>query len=285
MATFTNQATLSYNNTITNSNIVTGDLREVLSVTKTAIVPQYDNNGSVTYAINITNSGTTAFTGLTVTDDLGAYPFGDPAVDVYPLAYTAGSLRYFINGDLQTTPAVTTEQPLTVGGITVPAGGNATLIYQADVTGYAPLDIEGTVTNEVTVNGGGLSAPVSDTETVTAETAPNLSITKAIDPSVVQENAPLTYTLTIQNIGNEPAEATENIVITDTFNPILSNITVTLNGTTLTEGTDYTYDETTGLFSTVAGRVTVPAATFTQNEQGLWVTDPGVAVLTVSGTV
>ena len=50
MATFTNQATLSYNDTITNSNIVTGELLEVLTLTKTAVVPQYDGNGTVTKA-------------------------------------------------------------------------------------------------------------------------------------------------------------------------------------------------------------------------------------------
>ena len=175
MATFTNQATLSYNDTITNSNIVTGELLEVLTLTKTAVVPQYDGNGTVTYVINISNSGTAAFTGLTLTDDLGGYPFGDPEVTLYPLDYTAGSLRYFINGTLQTPPAVTTEEPLVIGGINVPAGGNTTLIYEASVTDTAPPDIEGTVTNTATLSGGGLSTAVTDDETITAEVAPDLT--------------------------------------------------------------------------------------------------------------
>ena len=34
MAIFTNQATLSYNNTTTTSNVVTGEIVEVLSATK-----------------------------------------------------------------------------------------------------------------------------------------------------------------------------------------------------------------------------------------------------------
>ena len=41
MAIFTNQATLSYNNTVTTSNITTGELLEVLSVTKTALSGTY----------------------------------------------------------------------------------------------------------------------------------------------------------------------------------------------------------------------------------------------------
>ena len=36
---------------------------------------------------------------------------------------------------------------------------------------------------------------------------------------------------------------------------------------------DYTYDETTGIFATLPGRVTVPAATYAQAEDGTWVYD------------
>ena len=57
-------------------------------------------------------------------------------------------------------------------------------------------------------------------------------------------------------------------------------------GAVLPEGTDYTYDEATGLFTTVPGVITVPAATYTQDPQtGVWTTVPGTATLTISGTV
>lgn len=283
MATFTNQATLSYNNTTTNSNIVTGELLEVLSITKTAVVDSYDINGTVTYVVSVVNSGTTAFNGLTLTDDLGGTVIGETTV--YPLAYAADSVLYYINGTLQPAPAVTAGPPLTIGGISVPAGGNATIIYEADVTNSASPELEGTIINEATLSGGGLTNAISDTETVTAAIGPNLTITKNISPGSVAENGRLTYTLTVVNIGNEAATADDDIVITDTFDPILSDIIVTLNGTVLTEGTDYTYNETTGEFSTVQGRVTVPAATFTRNPDGAYTSEPGIATLTISGTV
>ena len=73
MATFFNQATLRYNNTITNSNIASGELVEVLAVTKTAVRDTYQVGEDITYAVSILNSGTVPFSGLTVTDDLGAY--------------------------------------------------------------------------------------------------------------------------------------------------------------------------------------------------------------------
>ena len=56
------------------------------------------------------------------------------------------------------------------------------------------------------------------------------------------------------------ADAAAAIVITDTFDPRLTDLTVTLNGTALTAPTQYTYDAATGVFATAAGVVTVPAA-------------------------
>ena len=76
MAQFTNQAQLRYGNSIANSNIAVGELLEVLSASKTAVRKTYGQNDTVTYIITIVNSGTTAFNGLTVTDNLGAYTFG-----------------------------------------------------------------------------------------------------------------------------------------------------------------------------------------------------------------
>ena len=49
MAIFTNQATLSYNNTTTTSNIVTGEIVEVLSAAKNALDDDYRLNDVITY--------------------------------------------------------------------------------------------------------------------------------------------------------------------------------------------------------------------------------------------
>ena len=51
-------------------------------------------------------------------------------------------------------------------------------------------------------------------------------------------------------------------------------------------GTDYTYNETSGEFVTTAGRITVPAAVFTQDATtGIWAINPGVGTLVVTGTI
>ena len=283
MATFTNQATLTYNGNIINSNIATGELVEVLSATKTAVVATYTQGQEVTYVINIVNSGTLAYTGLSITDDLGAYPFG---VDVLvPLTYVGGSVKYYVNGALQPAPGVNPGPPLVVSGLTVPAGGVATIIYVVTTNQFASPEIEGNIVNNATISGGGITE-ITVTETVNAETEAELTITKSICPTSVTENGRLTYTFTIQNIGNTPADVTDAIVVADTFNPVLTDLVVTFNGSAWATPANYSYNPVTGVFSTVAGQITVPAATYTQDPAtGIWITEPGVSVLTVTGTI
>ncbi len=282
MAIFTNQATLSYSGGTVNSNITTGEILEVLSATKTAVEPTYSEGQDTTYIVNVTNSGNTAFTGLILTDDLGAYTFG--ATTVVPLSYLEGSVKYFINGVLQPAPTVAAGPPLVISNITIPANSVATIAYTATANEFASPETTGVITNTVTVSGG--ITPVTASETVPAENAANLSITKSLTPLVVTENGQLTYTFVIQNTGNLDADATDNVVITDLFDPILSNITVTYNGAPWSEPANYTYNEVTGLFATAPGQITVPAATFTQDAvTGAWTITPGTAIITVTGTV
>ena len=283
MAQFTNFATLSYNGGTAESNTVTGELLETLAVTKTALRESYGSPDSMTYAVALVNSGSAALTGLTVTDDLGGYAFGNGTV--YPLAYVAGSAQFFVNGVLQPAPTVTAGPPLSLSGMAVPAGGSGVLLYEAVPTAYAPRGPEATIRNTAAVTGGGLVTPRTATATVQQESRSDLSIRKALSPAAVAENGQLTYTFAVENAGTAAALAGDALVLSDTFDPRLSNLAVALNGTALAEGTDYTYDATTGRFATTAGRITVPAATYTQNADGTWAVNPGSAVLTVTGTV
>lgn len=261
-----------------------GEILEVLSATKTAVMNDYTQGDDVTYVISVVNAGTSPVTGLTVTDDLGAYPFGEQTLT--PLAYVEGSVRMYLNGVLQAAPTVTAGPPLTFFGITIPAESNLILIYEANVTRFAPLRADGSIVNTAVITGTGLPSPLTVRETVTPEEKPELTITKFIEPVPVAENGTLTYRFLIQNHGNTQAVATDNVAVRDLFDPILSNLTVTLDGTPLTLGTDYTYDQATGEFTTTPSRITVPAATYEQDAQtGAWVITPGVTTLTVTGTV
>lgn len=284
MAQFTNQAQLSYNNATINSNVAVGEVLEVLSAAKTAVTETYMQGDTVTYVISAVNAGATPLGDITVSDNLGAYTFGETTL--YPLSYVNGSVRLYIDGVLQAAPAVTAGPPLVVSGITIPAGGNMVLIYETTVSEFAPLGEEDSIVNTATVSGSSISTPLVVTETVTPVAEPQLSITKSINPVPVAENGIVTYTFVIRNNGNAPADAAANVTLTDMFLPILSDLTVQLDGVTLSEGTGYTYAITEGAFATVPGVITVPAATYTQDPTtGVWSVTPGVTTLTVTGTI
>ena len=284
MAIFSNQATLTYNGNTTNSNIAFGEILDVLAVTKTAIEGTYTPGDLVTYVVTLRNTGNTALTGLTVTDDSGGYDLN--GTTVYPLTYEEDSAALFTDGIPQAAPTVTAGPPLVITGITVPANGDAVLVYQARANTFADPAADGMIDNTVTVTGDGITTPITATETVTAATAADLTITKSITPTQVVDNDRVTYTFVIQNTGNEAVVATDNAAITDLFDPILTDLVVTFNGDVWTEGADYNYNEATGLFTTVPGRILVPAATYTQDSTtGEYTLTPGVVTLTVTGTI
>lgn len=284
MAIFSNQATLTVNGNATNSNIAYGEILDVLTATKTAVEGSYTPNGVVTYVVTLRNTGNVTLSGLTVTDDLGGYLFN--GTTLYPLTYEADSAALFVDGVPQAAPTVVAGPPLVISGINVPAGGDAVLVYQARANSFADPTATGTIVNTVNVTGDGLSAPVTATETVTIALAPMLSISKSITPAQVVDNDRVTYTFVIQNYGNQAVVATDDAVVTDTFDPILTALVVTFNGTPWTQDTQYTYDQVSGLFATVPGQITVPAATYTQDPvTGAYTSVPGISVLTVSGTI
>ena len=284
MAIFTNQATLSYNGNSANSNIAYGELLDVLVATKTAVEGSYTPGQLVTYVVTLRNTGNAPLTGLVVTDDLGGYDFN--GTTVYPLTYEAGSAVLFTNGVPQAAPAVTAGPPLVFSDITVPAGGDVVIVYQAQANAFADPAVGGSIDNTLTVTGDGLSAPITANETVVANAEPVLSISKSITPVQVVDNDRVTYTFVIQNSGNRAVVATDDAAITDTFDPILSALTVTFDGAVWTQGVQYNYNETTGLFTTVPGQILVPAATYSQDPlTGAYTATPGIATLIVTGTI
>ena len=238
----------------------------------------------MTYVVTLRNTGNAPLTGLVVTDDLGGYDFN--GTTVYPLTYEAGSAVLFTNGVPQAAPAVTAGPPLVFSDITVPAGGDVVIVYQAQANAFADPAVGGSIDNTVTVTGDGLSAPITANETVVANAEPVLSISKSITPVQVVDNDRVTYTFVIQNSGNRAVVATDDAAITDTFDPILTALTVTFDGTVWTQGVQYNYNETTGLFTTVPGQILVPAATYSQDPlTGAYTATPGIATLIVAGTI
>ena len=283
MATFYNQATLTYNGVTKSSNITSAEITEVISAEKTAVRGTYSPGDSIVYVISMINTGGVPLTGLTVTDDLGEYEAGEQTL--VPLTFVEGSLLYYVNGELQTAPTVASQSPLTFSGIELPAQGTAKIIYETKVNEYASPETGGSVTNTAVISTDAQAVLATVTETVTAAASAQLDISKSVAPLTVVENGRVTYTFIIANTGNTAAEAADNAVVTDVFTPALDGLEVTFNGSEWTEGVDYTYEADTGTFVTSDGRITVPAAQYARSGQGGYIVTPGTSVLTVSGTL
>ena len=283
MAVFQNQASLRYRGLTTQSNITSGEITDNAGFVKTAVSQGYTPDGRITYVLSLTNGGTEDMNALVITDDLGAYSYEGQTL--YSLAYTENSLQFYLNGELQPAGALTVipGPPLTVDGLDLPAGANAVLVYEAQVTPYAPLGDAAVITNTATLTDGTASRTAAATVPITA--APALTISKSVDPTVVADDGKVTYTFVLQNTGTLPTNEEDEVSVSDAFDPVLADLVVTLDGQPMARTAGYTYDDVTGAFATVPGQITVPAATCEQNADGTWSVTPGAAVLTVSGTI
>lgn len=285
--TITNQATLTYNfgnqAGTASSNIATAVLQGPITATKTSLDTEYTLGEDITYLINIVNDTDSALTNVTVTDDLGTYAVST-TLSVSPLTYT-GPVQLYINGVQSTSVTATTAaNSVTFTISSLASGDTALIVYKTVVNSYAGLTPSTTIVNTATVTADGITESVTDSHTLTVENYADVRIIKTMTPDPVTSGNTLTYNFDIFNYGNTDAT---NVVLSDTFSPAPTAITVLIDGTAVA-ATDYTY--TNGVLTlpstSSTTTITVPAATFTRNATtGEVSTVPGNVKITVSGTI
>ena len=286
MPTIENFATVRYTSggvqSTTVSNLAEIELTSSVSLTKVPLSDTYGDGSALTYILTVQNNGGGTLTDLTVTDNLGTFPY--ETVQLTPLTYT-GDAVLLIDGEA--SPALLTvdasdpsQLVFTVGALA--SGETATIIYGATVNNFAPLAAGSAIVNTATLSSVVDCAEGEASATVTAASAANVSVFKQMSPNPVVCGEPITYSIRVYNYGNVPAE---DLRLTDTFDPAPTNLTVSRNGVTLLP-TDYTYAD--GLLTlppdATAGD-TVPAATYQRDPSGALVVTPGVVEYVITGTI
>ncbi len=290
MATIiTNQATLNYRygniTARTVSNITSTVLNGPLSITKSSLSDSYRLGQDITYLITVTNNGNAQVNGVVVTDDLGSYESNGTTVT--PLTYI-GPAQLFINGVFNSIIlAVVGEDNLTFTIPSIPANGNAQIIYLTRINSFACGAAEAYITNTATVNldcDCPCEGPATATHTITAEEFADVRMVKNVCPNPAICGEPLTYTITIYNYGNIEAD---DIVLTDRFEPALTDITVTVDGDII-PSENYRY--VNGVLTLPSPgsdySITIPPAVFSQDPvTGVCTVTPSSVVITISGTI
>ena len=280
MAIITNQANLTYTYGTTTatvvSNVAETERNAGLSAEKRALESAYREGTTLTYLISLKNLGAAAVEILVIADDLGAYTPAGAAAPVMPLTFSGNATLYVDGAFSEELAPVETENGVQFTIPSVPAGADALLVYQAAVNGFAPLAPGSAITNTATVG----DEPLTVSATVPVADYADVSIEKEMSPNPITDGDTMTVTFTIENRGN--ADATD-LQLTDDFPLALSDVSVTVNGAPMTA---FSFENNTlNLPSGTQTTMSVPAATFTQDETGATSVTPGVLTVVMTGTV
>ncbi len=290
MATIlTNQATLNYrygtNLETTVSNTTSAVLNGPLSITKTAVSECFRSGGSLTYIINLKNNSSSSVNGIVINDDLGTFDTG--TVEVTPLTYI-GPAKLFINGIEDDGLTVAESSNGVIFEISeIPQNGTAQIIYIARVNNYACYNAGSSITNTASIDNGCncvCDEATTAGATVTACEYADLQIVKGVSPASITCDERITYSFILNNYGNIPAT---EIVLHDNFEPKLKNLVVAVNGQVIP---NYEYDYVCGSLTLPSEdseySIEIPSAVCTRDEAtGIVTTEPGSALITVSGTL
>lgn len=286
MATqITNRATLTFQyGTLTGSaisNIASTTLQGPLTIEKNALAEQYNGQDDITYIISFSNTTNSTLTDVVITDNLGSYNIYQSLAIATPLDFE-GPAALYINGSFVTyLQGITGPNSVSFNIGNLGSGDNALVIYRAKINDYALLTPFSSITNTAVVSANGITETATASATLEVGSYADVSIVKTMSPDPVSSGDLITYNFSLYNYGNTEAR---NVVLSDLFSPIPSITGITVNGT-LISSNNYSYINGKLTLPTGLYNLTIPAATYTQNENGFVSKVPGLTTVTVVGTI
>ena len=189
-----------------------------ITATKTVDSATANLGDTLTYTVNVQNTGQDGATGTTFSDQLPdgtAFVPGSITVNGAPVSDAAGDdLGEFAGGSV----AVRLGTGATAGaGGTLAPGASATVSFQVTVAtaGLAPgATIENTADLAFSAATTGVASTVTTAPATTSVNVPDLAIGKTHSPAL-SPGQPSTYTITVGNVGAGPTAGT--VTVTDTI--------------------------------------------------------------------
>lgn len=263
MDNISNQATLLYNNTKTNSNTVKTQILSLydLSATVTPLLENYTPGNCITYISRIENTGSSTIYNLKIIDDLGNGT----------LNYITKSAKAFLNGTPIHVKSKTNNDNVTfvISNVLNP-GDNVIIIFDVTSSATNPKNI--TNTQSIFGNGGSVTGSTVDiipkpTATVTLADYVSLNITKLASSNSIYDGDELNYTFEITNSGNNSATG---VTFSDSFPKGYKINSITLLSANST--TPVTYDPATHLSKNVLtiSNLTIPVGTSVLTVTGIY---------------
>jgi len=173
----------------------------VLSLTKTASPTAVNPSSTVTYTVNWSVAGNSNVTGVVLTDPI-------PTNVIFVSANNGGNYTIetkTITWDLGTKTPGSSGSVSWVGQVTnnAPAGSIVNTAF-----------IDSNETDPAIAASATIAVTIPATPQVLGVQSPNLTLTKAVNPTSTTPGQVVIYTLVVSNIGDGPAT---NVVITDTL--------------------------------------------------------------------
>ena len=182
-----------------------------LTITKVAVGAPFQQGGSVSYTLTVTNGGNGPTTGtITVTD-------------IIPTGLTVTSATG-TNWTCSGSSTITCTRSLALA-----AGSSSAITLQANIASNAPASI----TNTVNVSGGGDANTGNNAGSSVinvAAVSSDLTITKTVTGSSFQQSGQAVFNLVVSNVGNGPTIG--NITVTDNIPTGLQIVSVSGMGWT-----------------------------------------------------
>ena len=242
--TLQNDATLVSDQTDpVSDSATTAVVRPVLNITKSADDTLLIQGDTVTYTLEITNSGSAGATNISVSDTL-------PVESYFTYVAASCSVDTTLAPSTSSTTCGEAAGLLTATADVLAVGETIRIAFQMTVGPGAPAGLT-EKDNFATVSDDASASVNSNTVTVTISTNPNLLLTKTSNPAAgpLDPGDSVTYTMVVSNTGS--ASATD-VLVTD---PIPANTGYVLGSLTFDAAAQSDPDDgDTGHFDAVANR-------------------------------